>query len=129
MAPNILSFGTWDSPISAAYVAKAGISYDDVLVDPIPSRVHPDANGIYHIERRPSEGGRNVIVETAAKKDVFGKGWNSRTGVQEYGGASAIVYGGVVYFSNFEDGRVYKVDRNDEGSEPVPVTPGEGIVS
>ncbi|EJD00642.1 alpha/beta-hydrolase [Fomitiporia mediterranea MF3/22] len=110
MAPNILPFGTWDSPISAAYVAKAGISYDDVLVDPIPSRVHPDANGIYHIERRPSEAGRNVIVETTTKKDIFGKGWNSRTGVQEYGGASAIVYGGVVYFSNFGDGRVYKAN-------------------
>ena len=129
MAPKTASFGTWESPISAAYVAKAGVSYDDVLVDSIPSHVHPNGNAIYHIEKRPAEAGRNVIVDTSSKKDVFGKGWNARSAVQEYGGASGIVHGGIVYFTNFGDMRVYKVDRNVEGAEPVPVTPGESFLN
>ncbi|KAL5522268.1 hypothetical protein ACEPAF_2125 [Sanghuangporus sanghuang] len=123
MAPKVAPFGTWDSPISASYVAKAGVSYDDVLVDSVPSRAHPNGNGIYHIEKRPAEAGRNVIVDSSSKKDVFGKGWNARSAVQEYGGASTIVHAGIVYFTNFGDFGVYKVDRNVEGAELTPVTP------
>ena len=43
--------------------------------------------------------------------------------MQEYGGGAAIAYGGVVYFSNFGDLKVYAVDMK-KGSEPVAVTPG-----
>jgi len=81
---------------------------------------------IYHIESRPSEGGRNVVVNTATGNDVTGgREWNVRTGVHEYGGASAIVHNGIVYFSNYGadgHGRVYRVK---EGDEPEAVTPGE----
>ncbi|KAL5512362.1 hypothetical protein ACEPAG_3354 [Sanghuangporus baumii] len=119
MAP----FGTWDSPITAEYVAKAAVSFDDVFVDPFPSQAHPDGNAIYYIEKRPSEEGRDVIVDASSKKDIFGEGWNARSAVHEYGGASSIVRAGVVYFSNFADMRVYKVDTNVDGAEPSPVTP------
>jgi hypothetical protein len=45
--------------------------------------------------------------------------------VEEYGGGAAIAYGGVVYFSNFGDTRVYSIDAaSDKGGEPVAVTPG-----
>ncbi|THH06289.1 hypothetical protein EW145_g4187 [Phellinidium pouzarii] len=118
MAPTIAPFGTWDSPISTALVAETGTAVDDVLVDPVTST-------IYHLERRPSEGGRIVLVETVAGKDVFGPSWNARTGVQEYGGASAVVYSGVAYFSHFGDGRVYKVGLAPGSStsrEPVVVS-------
>lgn len=121
MTPSVAPFGTWPSPIDAPYVAKAGVSFDDVLVDPIPR----EGLGIYHIEKRPSEAGRNALVDTTTGKDLFGKGWNARSGVQEYGGASAIVRAGRVYFSNLVDGSVYKIALNEEGAEPVPVTPGE----
>lgn len=49
---------------------------EEVFVDPITSTV-------YHIEARPSEGGRSVIVKTEEGSDVVGKEWNTRTGVQE----------------------------------------------
>ena len=39
----------------------------------------------------------------------------------QYGGASAIAYDGIVYFSHFKDGRVY---RQKGGEEPVAITPG-----
>ena len=43
--------------------------------------------------------------------------------MQEYGGGAAIAHGGVVYFSNFGDLKVYAVDA-EKGGEPVAVTPG-----
>ena len=87
-----------------------------IFVDPLTS-------SIYHIEARPSEGGRCVIVNTSEGKDLFGPGWNARSRVQEYGGGAAIAYGGMVYFSNLRDLRVYAVDV-EKGGEPVAVTPG-----
>jgi hypothetical protein len=86
-----------------------------VLLDPV-TRI------IYHIERRSSEGGRAVIVDTIANKDIFGANWNATSKVHEYGGGSAIVYDGEIFFSHSPDGRVYSVIV---GSEPTAVTPGE----
>ena len=43
--------------------------------------------------------------------------------MEEYGGGAAIAYGGMVYFSNFGDLKVYVVDV-EKGGEPVAVTPG-----
>ncbi|TDL23512.1 alpha/beta-hydrolase [Rickenella mellea] len=111
--PKVAPYGTWRSPISANLIAKKSISIQDVIVDPITSTV-------YHIEGRPSEGGRNALVKTQEGVDVVKKGWNARTGVHEYGGAPAVVYDGIVYFSNFEDGRVYKIVGQ---GEPIAVTP------
>lgn len=68
--------------------------------------------------------GRSVIISALDGTDIFGKGWDARTGVQEYGGAAAVANGDLVYFSHFADGRVYKCDRN---SVPVPVTPGMSL--
>jgi len=64
-----------------------------------------------------------VVVDTVAKKDVFGAGWDARTGVYEYGGAATIIYDNVLYFSHFVDGRVYRLDLNGS-SEPEAITPG-----
>ncbi len=62
---------------------------------------------IYHIE---SEGGRNVLIETATNTEMIEQKRNVRTMVQEYGGAPATVYGGLAYFSHLIDGRVYRLD-------------------
>jgi hypothetical protein len=91
------------------------ISLVDVLLDPVTRK-------IYHIERRPSEGGRAVIVDTIANRDVFGPEWNSTTKVHEYGGGAAIIHDGTFYFSHSVDGRVYSLK---DGSEPRAITPGE----
>lgn len=93
------------------------ISY--LFVDPVTQRV-------YHIERRPTEGGRSVIVDTCSSTDLFkpGSSWNARSTVHEYGGGAAAAYGGVVYFCNVGDGRLYKFAVTESASEePSPVTP------
>lgn len=53
------------------------LSIDDVLVDSV-------TNKVYHVEQRPDEEGRNVIVDTAALKDVFGQGYNARYSTDHY---------------------------------------------
>lgn len=127
-------YGTWKSPITAEAITKGvctvicsfrnlqltfhqANTVADVLVDSVTEK-------IYHLESRASEGGRNVLVDTATNRDLFGAGWNARTMVQEYGGASAIVHGGIAYFSNHPEGRLYRVPV-DGSSEPEAVTRGE----
>jgi hypothetical protein len=110
-------YGTWNSPITAQNITKGSTKLTDVLVDPATATV-------YHVESRPSESGRCVLVDSRTGRDLVGKEWNVRTGVCEYGGSPAIVYAGVAYFSHFVDGRVYCVGVK-EGSEPRAVTPGK----
>ena len=50
------------------------------------------------------------------------EGFNCRTRVHEYGGASFFVHNKHVYFSNFGDQRMY-CQRAEEGSVPEPITP------
>lgn len=90
-------------------------SFADLFVD-------PTNNKIYHTELRPEDNARNVIVDTLAGHDVIPSPYSARTGVQEYGGAAAVAYGGTVYFSNSPDNRVYSI--NTTTKTPEPVTPG-----
>ncbi|KZP25905.1 alpha/beta-hydrolase [Athelia psychrophila] len=111
MSTTKAPYGTWKSPITAEAINANSINFSDVLVDPLTLVT-------YHIESRST--GLNALVSTAANHDVVAGEWNVRSGVHEYGGAPAIVYGGIAYFSNFADGRVYSVR---EGGAPEAVTP------
>ncbi|CCM00196.1 uncharacterized protein FIBRA_02224 [Fibroporia radiculosa] len=111
--PQTAPFGTWRSPVSPDAILQSGAKVSELFVDPITST-------IYHVESRPLEGGRSVVVRTEEGRDVVGKQWNVRTGVHEYGGASAFAYNGVLYFSNFTDNRVYMLNDHED---PKPITP------
>ncbi|MEZ5503771.1 MAG: hypothetical protein R3E50_14335 [Halioglobus sp.] len=50
--------------------------------------------------------------------------WNVRTRVQEYGGGSLLVAAGSIWFSNYQDQRLY---RMLPGGDPVAVTPAENL--
>ncbi|KAF9466810.1 alpha/beta-hydrolase [Collybia nuda] len=113
MVPQTASYGTWASPITAESITKGSVIFADIVVDPVTSAV-------YHLENRPSEAGRSVLVNTKTGQDIVGKDWNVRTGVQEYGGAPAIAHNGKIYFSHYIDGRIY---QTTEGTEPEAVTP------
>ncbi|KAF8970860.1 Alpha/Beta hydrolase protein [Flammula alnicola] len=108
-------YGAWASPITAEAITKGANGIADVIVDRVTSEV-------YHIESRPSEKGRCILVHTASHRDIAGAKWNVRTSVQEYGGAPAIVHDSVAYFSHMADGRIYCV-RVKDASEPVAITP------
>ncbi|HEX8921026.1 MAG TPA: hypothetical protein VF766_06090, partial [Pyrinomonadaceae bacterium] len=111
---RIAPYGSWKSPITSDLIVKGSIGVGAVALE---------GSDIYWIEMRPSEGGRSVIVRRSADGeivDVTPKPFNARTRVHEYGGGDYTVADGTIYFSNFDDQRLYKQSPN---SQPVALTP------
>jgi len=109
-----LSYGSWPSPITADLVAASGIGLEQVMLD---------GDDVYWIEARPAEGGRSVVVRRQASgaiSDATPAPFNARTRVHEYGGGAYAVRGAVVFFSSFDDGRLY---RCGPGEPPSAITP------
>tara|TARA_B100000686_G_scaffold353643_1_gene460111 strand:- start:1700 stop:3640 length:1941 start_codon:yes stop_codon:yes gene_type:complete len=108
-------YGSWLSPISLDSITKESISFGHLAIDD---------NYLYWTEQRPDEEGRNVIVQynpkSATKLDLIPHPFNARTKVHEYGGASFLVDAETVYFSNWDDQRIYSCTNN---SKPKPLTP------
>ncbi len=116
--PQVAPYGSWKSPITSDLIVSATIGLVSIM---------RDRTDIYWTEQRPSEGGRNVIVRRGAGGeviDVLPAPYNARTRVHEYGGGSCVVHDGTVYFSNYADQRVYRLDP---GTEPQPITPAEKL--
>ncbi len=114
MSPTIAPYGAWVSPLAAATVAAAGLRLGAVAVD---------GHDIYWLEGRPIEGGRNVLVRRTADgtlEDVTPREVNVRTRVHEYGGGAYAVAHGSVYFVNFRDQRVYRMEH---AGVAEPLTP------
>jgi dipeptidyl aminopeptidase/acylaminoacyl peptidase len=108
-------YGTWRSPITAQVVSGEAVALGEIMLD------GPD---LYWTETRPSEGGRKVIVRRSPDgrvHDITPPPFNARTRVHEYGGGDFIVDSGSVYFSDFADQRLYRVDP---GTSPEPFTRG-----
>lgn len=103
-------FGSWPSPITAAALVERTVSLSSLTVD--------ETGGLWWSERRPAEGGREVIVCDGA--DVLPAGFSARTRVHEYGGRAYAVASGTLVFSHDGDGRLWRLDR---GGEPRPLTP------
>jgi dipeptidyl aminopeptidase/acylaminoacyl peptidase len=114
--PTVAPYGSWESPIDLDLVAREGgiaFSYLDVT-----------DNGIYWLESRPQEKGRSALVfrPTGGEPvDVVPPDFNVRTRVHEYGGGAWFRSGGVVFCSNFDDSRLYRIEQ--PGAEPKPITP------
>ena len=53
--------------------------------------------------------------------DVLPAPWNARTRVHEYGGGAWTVAGGTLWFTEFTDQRLYRLDAGSD--TPVAVTP------
>jgi dipeptidyl aminopeptidase/acylaminoacyl peptidase len=109
-------YGTWASPILATTVAEQGLRLGFVALD---------GADVYWLEGRPTEGGRNVLVRRSADgtiADVTPRDHNVRTRVHEYGGGAFAVSDGVVYYSNFVDQRLYRIDAASTRT-PEPITP------
>lgn len=111
---KISPYGSWKSPITAHLIVSGSVGLSQPTFE---------AKNIYWIEMRPTEGGRNVIVQRDSNgicSDVNPLPFNARTRAHEYGGGDYLAADGVVYFSNFADQRLY---RTTLGSNPEPITP------
>ncbi len=83
-----------------------------------------DGDDVFWLEGRPAEAGRRVLVRASSDgstEDLTPAPFNVRTRVHEYGGGSYLAAGGIVVFSNFVDGRLYRLDPGAEA--PVAITP------
>ncbi len=113
---TVAPFGSWTSPITADRLVEKAVSIGQVVVD---------GDDVWWNEGRPAEGGRQVVVRwapgAAGPRDVLPAGFSARTTVHEYGGGSFAVRDGILWFANFSDQRVYRLDPG--AAEPVAVTP------
>jgi dipeptidyl aminopeptidase/acylaminoacyl peptidase len=70
-----------------------------------------------------------VIVRRAADgtvSDVLPAPWNARTRVHEYGGGAWTVSDGTLWFTEFSDQRLYRLDPGSTAPEPVTPEPSVG---
>jgi dipeptidyl aminopeptidase/acylaminoacyl peptidase len=110
--------GSWTTPITSELVVRAAARLGEVVVD---------GDDVWWSESRPTEGGRSVIVRRSADgtvTDVLPAPWNARTRVHEYGGGAWTVSDGTLWFTEFTDQRLY---RMDPGGTPTPVTPEPSV--
>lgn len=107
-------YGSWRSPITAEQLVERVVALHELSVS---------GETLYWNERRPAEAGRQVVVRRSADgevADAVPEGYSARTTVHEYGGGSYVVHGQTLFFSNFTDQRVYRLDP---GAQPRPITP------
>lgn len=112
--PQILPYGSWQSPITADLIASKTLG----LQEPMPFDDYT-----YWIEMRPEEEGRHALVRRSpdgTTADAIPPAFSARTRVHEYGFGAYVVDGGTIIFSNFDDQRLY---RQDGDGEPYPITP------
>ena len=111
--PRTAPYGSWSSPITSDLIVASSIGLGEIFLD---------GADVYWLEFRPQEGGRSVVVRRAANGtavDQTPAGFNVRTRVHEYGGGAYLASGGVVYFCNDADQRLY---RQESGAAPVAIS-------
>jgi dipeptidyl aminopeptidase/acylaminoacyl peptidase len=116
-----LPHGSWPTPLTSELVVRAAARLGEVVVD---------GDDVWWSESRPSEQGRSVIVRRSADgtvTDVLPAPWNARTRVHEYGGGAWTVSGGTLWFTEFTDQRLYRLDPDSD--TPIPVTPEPDVPS
>jgi dipeptidyl aminopeptidase/acylaminoacyl peptidase len=107
-------YGSWASPLSAGMLAAGSTRLGDLRTD---------GADVYWIEGRAREGGRQVVVRwrEGTTVDVTPEGENVRTRVHEYGGAPFQVHEGTLWWSRWEDQRLYR--QGGPSASPVAISP------
>jgi dipeptidyl aminopeptidase/acylaminoacyl peptidase len=128
--PAPAGFGWWPSRWSPALTAAGKVSR---------SELQADHGSLYWCESRPGDGGGQVVVRPTGGSpaaDVSPPGVSVRSRVHEYGGGSATVRDGVLFYIDQSDQQWYRVDLAGAPATgpgaPAPLTgrdpsaPGDG---
>lgn len=109
----IADYGNWPSPITPNSLVEGVRGIGSLQYD----------NGfVYWLESRPEEAGRQTIMrwhQESGVEEILPTPFNARSRVHEYGGTSYLVHGNVIWFSQFDDQRLY---RMTPGDVPEPIT-------
>jgi dipeptidyl aminopeptidase/acylaminoacyl peptidase len=109
-APIEAPYGSWKSPIEAEMVAKGALRLSQ------PMFGQGEREAIYWLEGRPAEAGRSALVKASLTgltsgsvkmEDVTKAPVSIRSLVHEYGGGGYLAAHGNIFYSNFDDQRVY----------------------
>ena len=106
--------GAWPSPVSAQLVVSGSVGLGEVRCAEVD---------VVWSELRPEEGGRVQLVAhhpDGRRSDLLPDGFSARTRVHEYGGGAWWLHDDTVFFANFEDQRLWRLDP---GARPEPLTP------
>ena len=101
-----LAHGSWKSSITSDLIVNGGVKFSEIRVD---------GTDLYFLEGRPEEEGRYVIIKKTSDGNIFDmipENFNSRNAVHEYGGGSFAVNNKIIFFTNWEDQRIYKIENN-----------------
>ena len=112
--PRNLPYGTWTSPITSESLVQESIGLGDIFTN---------YEQPYWLEMRPSENGRYVLVTMNNDNEVVDltpAPYNVRSRVHEYGGGSFTLSKNSIYFSNFTDQRIYRIEG--DGGNILPIT-------
>ncbi|WP_444959645.1 prolyl oligopeptidase family serine peptidase [Microbulbifer sp. VVAC002] len=113
ITPTIAPYGSWKSAINAELLVEGSVRLAEAnLVD----------GRYYWLESRPSEKGRNVLVQYCPKngrRDLTPAPIAVRTKAHEYGGGSYLVYGDTAYFVLAEDQRIYRMKLDNAIPEAI----------
>ena len=102
--------GSWSTPVTAELVVRAAASLGEVAVE---------GDTVTWSEGRPGEGGRVQLVRRVGDGppvDLLPAGFSARTAAHEYGGGAWWAAGGTVWFANWDDQRLHRLD---EGAAPL----------
>lgn len=115
-----LPYGSWPTPITSEVVVTQAVRLAEVRVD---------GEDVVWSEGRPSESGRTALVRRrgdGTTEELLPAELNARTAVHEYGGGAWWLRGGVVWFANWNDQRLYRRDPSSgrcEALTPEPEVP------
>ena len=116
--PTSLPYGEWPSPVTAASLVQGAAGISEVIADPVRPWL------LWWAESRPDEGGRTAVMRCDLRsndtQEVTPEGANVRTRVHEYGGGAWWPHDGSLYYVEFADQRLRRLDA--PGDEPALLT-------
>ncbi|MDX8430580.1 MAG: S9 family peptidase [Candidatus Algichlamydia australiensis] len=107
-----ISYGAWDSPVSAEVVVEKALRLGTVV---------SDGEYLYWLEGRPQEKGRNALMRYSPKgKEELLSDVNVRTRVHEYGGGAYTAAGNHIVFIDDKTQSLYHLDQNGNVKQLTP---------
>jgi dipeptidyl aminopeptidase/acylaminoacyl peptidase len=110
-----IPFGAWPSTISAESVVAGVVGFSELNIR---------GEEIFWLESRPAEQGRSVLIAMTpegARRDLTPPPFNVRSRVHEYGGGAYCLAPDAVFFVNFPDQNIFRVNADGKIDR---ITPG-----